>query len=77
MPYHDLPAYRIQKAFGFSFFPYETIPTAVSWVATTGNLVWTRIHETGGYFAALEKPEAYLKDVEDFIAQVWPKENPA
>lgn len=25
----------------------------------------------GGHFAAMEKPEVLLKDVEDFVAQVW------
>lgn len=25
----------------------------------------------GGHFAALEQPELLLKDLEDFIAQVW------
>lgn len=42
-----------------------------SWVADTVNLVWTRTHTEGGHFAAMEKPELFLQDIEDFIKQVW------
>jgi hypothetical protein len=43
------------------------------WVAETGNLVWYRAHESGGHFAAMEKPEPFVKDMEDFVRDVWPK----
>jgi microsomal epoxide hydrolase len=29
--------------------------------------------EQGGHFAALERPDVLVKDIEDFIAQVWPQ----
>ena len=38
----------------------------------TGNLVWHREHDRGGHFAAMELPKDFVKDIEDFIAQVWP-----
>lgn len=44
-----------------------------SWVAKTGNLVWYREHKEGGHFAAMEKPEVFLQDIEDFVKDVWPK----
>ena len=60
----------IKKPFGYSYFPREVAPAPRSWSATTGNLVWHRQHSEGGHFAALEKPELLLGDVEDFVAQV-------
>ncbi|PVI07808.1 alpha/beta-hydrolase [Periconia macrospinosa] len=41
------------------------------WAATTGDLVWYREHHAGGHFAAVERPEVLLVDIEDFIKQVW------
>jgi len=70
-PYHDSPEYFIHKPLGFSFFPYEIAPAPISWVRSTGNLAWSRIHSEGGHFAALETPGAFLQDIEDFIASVW------
>ncbi|EXJ82861.1 hypothetical protein A1O3_06676 [Capronia epimyces CBS 606.96] len=70
--YHDLPEYFVPKPLGFSFFPYEILPAPISWVRTTGNLVWSRIHTEGGHFAALERPDVFLQDLEDFAGQVWP-----
>jgi len=68
-PYHGVPEYFIKKPLGFSFFPFETMPTPRSWVETTGNLVWSRVHDQGGHFAALERPEEFLSDVEEFIRE--------
>lgn len=79
----------IDKPFGFSWFPKESNPVPKEWIATRGNLVFFRQHTSvririyrqlflllivkGGHFAALERPEALLEDIEDFIAQVWDK----
>lgn len=43
------------------------------WVAQTGNLVWYRGHKQGGQFAAWELPATFVKGMEDFVAEVWPK----
>jgi microsomal epoxide hydrolase len=56
---------------GFSWFPKELAPIPRSWAATTGDLVFYRQHEQGGHFAAMEKPEVLLADIQDFISQVW------
>jgi len=69
--YHDLPEYFIHKPLGFSFFPYEISPAPISWVRSTGNLAWSRTHSEGGHFAALEMPDTFLRDIEDFVASVW------
>lgn len=71
---HENPAWRIDgKPLGYSWFPKELAPTPRAWVATTGNLVFSRQHRSGGHFAAMERPEVLLQDVEDFVAQVWPR----
>jgi len=70
-PYHGVPEYYIQRPLGFSSFPHETMPAPRSWGATTGNLVWSRVHDKGGHFAALERPHIFLQDVGEFVAKVW------
>jgi microsomal epoxide hydrolase len=69
---HENPAWHIYKPMGFSWFPKEIAPVPRAWIAATGNLVFFRQHQKGGHFAALENPEVLLKDLEDFIEQVWP-----
>jgi len=70
---HDNSAWHIHKPLGYSWFPKELAPTPRSWVATTGDLVFFRQHHSGGHFAAVERPEALLRDIEEFVAQVWPE----
>lgn len=64
------PEYYISKPMGFSWFPKEIGAVPQSWIATTGNLVFFRVHERGGHFAALECAEGLLRDFEDFVASV-------
>lgn len=68
---HEHPDYHIRIPFGYSYFPRELIPIPIAWVKTTGNLVWSRVHEKGGHFAALERPREMLEDVESFVGEVW------
>ena len=67
---HANPGMYIKKPFGYAYFAWDVLPAPRAWVATTGNLVWHRQHAEGGHFAALEKPEALLADVEAFIMQL-------
>ncbi|KAK5193470.1 hypothetical protein LTR92_006839 [Exophiala xenobiotica] len=69
---HGDPRYRSEKPAGYSWFPYELAPVPKAWVAAMGRLVWHKQHDAGGHFAALEKPEVLMADVEDFVKQVWP-----
>ncbi|EGP86991.1 uncharacterized protein MYCGRDRAFT_71676 [Zymoseptoria tritici IPO323] len=64
-------AYYIGKPMGYSWFPREIAPMPLGWVRTTGNLVWHKSHEKGGHFAALERPQDLLDDVEEFVKAVW------
>ncbi|KAK5102725.1 hypothetical protein LTS08_003525 [Lithohypha guttulata] len=68
---HSDPKYHIKQPLGYSWFPQELAPMPVSWVKTTGNLVWSKRHNAGGHFAAMEKPEVLVEDVESFVKQVW------
>lgn len=64
--------HHLTKPIGYSWFPLELMPIPVSWVRHTGNLVWYKHHSEGGHFAAMEKPELLLQDVEDFVQDAWP-----
>lgn len=75
---HSNPRWHVKapKVLGYSWFPFELGPVPRAWVETTGNLVWHRQHESGGHFAAMEKPRELLRDVEEFVAEVWTKVGP-
>lgn len=61
---------HVRKPMGYSYFPKELAPMPIAWVATTGNLVWSRRHTSGGHFAAMEKPDELLRDIEEFIDEL-------
>jgi microsomal epoxide hydrolase len=67
---HGSPEFTISKPLGYSWFPQELAPIPKSWVETTGNLVFHKSHESGGHFAALEKPEVLLNDFGEFVKQI-------
>jgi microsomal epoxide hydrolase len=71
--FHEDKNWYIKKPMGYSWHPQELAPVPVELVAKTGNLVFHREHSSGGHFAAMEKPQQFTKDIEDFIKEVWPK----
>lgn len=56
---------------GFSFFPRELTPGVMHVLEKEGNIVAYEQHESGGHFAALEKPEELWADVEKFVKVAW------
>jgi microsomal epoxide hydrolase len=60
-----------KKPLGFSFFPHELAPGIKSIMEKETNLVFYKQHESGGHFAALEKPKELWEDVEEFVGKVW------
>ncbi|KAF1993185.1 alpha/beta-hydrolase [Amniculicola lignicola CBS 123094] len=68
--FHGLEKYKVEKPMGYSYFPYELGPIPRSWAETTGRMVWFEEHGSGGHFAALERPEVLLRDVEGFVGVV-------
>ncbi|EIW66985.1 hypothetical protein M231_03918 [Tremella mesenterica] len=61
----------ISKPTGYSKFGGEMCDTPKEWVAQISNLVWSREHDGGGHFAALERPEELFQDVDDFVKAAW------
>ncbi|KAK5708553.1 hypothetical protein LTR17_020586 [Elasticomyces elasticus] len=70
--FHPDAEWHIKKPMGYSWHPKELAPVPKDWVAKSGNLVWYRGHSEGGHFAAMEKPKLFVRDMEDFVAEVWP-----
>lgn len=59
------------KPVGFSMFPKEISTPPKAWRDAVGNFTWTRQHEKGGHFAALEQPDVLWKDIVDFVNESW------
>ncbi|KAL6707522.1 hypothetical protein ACN47E_004092 [Coniothyrium glycines] len=62
---------HVGKPVGYSYFPFELAPVPRAWAERTGQLVFFKAHDQGGHFAALEKPEALLEDVEEWVKRAW------
>jgi microsomal epoxide hydrolase len=75
--FHGQKHLYVKKPLGYSYFPWELAPTPKSWAETSGNLVWFKAHENGGHFAALERPEELLGDIESFLEAAWKGEGGA
>ncbi|KAM0544007.1 hypothetical protein ACHAPJ_012032 [Fusarium lateritium] len=58
---------------GYSSFKYDLATAPERWVKQTEQISWYRMNDKGGHFGALEEPDTLWKDVEDFIAEFWPK----
>ena len=41
----------------------------VDWARTMGNLKFYKRHDSGGHFAAIEKPEVLVSDIREFFGQ--------
>ncbi|KAK0658023.1 Alpha/Beta hydrolase protein [Cercophora newfieldiana] len=67
------PVISLTKPFGYSNFPDELAALPQSWAEYYfPNLVYYNKHTLGGHFAAMEEPEAFLGDLEEFLAIVGP-----
>ncbi|KAF3770823.1 epoxide hydrolase 1 [Cryphonectria parasitica EP155] len=76
-PYRDLFSARYQKSgwpktdkpLGYSAFcDLAVLPKG--WQKHFPNMKFRRDHDKGGHFAALEQPELFLEDVEEFVLNV-------
>ena len=66
--FHENPEYHVKKPAGYSWFPYELAPIPVAWAQkSVDKLIWYKRHDSGGHFAAMEKPEELVQDMIDFI----------
>ncbi|KAH6856395.1 Alpha/Beta hydrolase protein [Chaetomium sp. MPI-CAGE-AT-0009] len=65
--------FSLTKPFGYSSYPIEVAALPRAWAEHLyPNLVFYRTHDKGGHFAALEQPELFFQDLEDFMALVAP-----
>ncbi|KAB5582241.1 Alpha/Beta hydrolase protein [Coniochaeta sp. 2T2.1] len=58
------------KPLGYSHFRREVCFLPKAWEFKYPGLKWRRDHDKGGHFAALEQPELFLADVEEFVLNV-------
>ncbi|KAJ5624637.1 epoxide hydrolase [Penicillium lagena] len=60
-----------EKPLGYSMFAHDLAILPQAWAKEIyPNLIFYRAHETGGHFASVEQPKAFLEDVEDFLAKI-------
>lgn len=71
MFFHGDPKYYLKIPTGYSWFPEEIAPAPKAYVEKTCNMVWFKKHTAGGHFAAMEKPQMFVDDIEDFVNKVW------
>ena len=56
---------------GVSAFAKEAEMVPRSWAETKANVVFWQEHESGGHFAAYEKPKEFVNDLVRFFLSVW------
>ena len=56
---------------GVSAFAKEAEMVPRSWAEKKANVVFWQEHESGGHFAAYEKPEEFVNDLVRFFTSVW------
>ena len=54
---------------GHSHFPRDIHVLPSTWTRTTGPTVFEKTHDSGGHFAAWEKPEAIVNDVREMFGK--------
>ncbi|KAH8723290.1 Alpha/Beta hydrolase protein [Phaeosphaeriaceae sp. PMI808] len=67
----SLSCAKTDKPVGYSCFPWDLASVPRAWVEKAVRLVSFKEHSQGGHFAALERLEALLADVEEFAKVVW------
>ncbi|KAG8169374.1 hypothetical protein KVR01_000119 [Diaporthe batatas] len=61
---------KVNKPFGYSWFPMELGFAPKSWADATGKVSFYRAHDKGGHFAALEVPDVLWQDIVEFVDYV-------
>ncbi|KAL9111527.1 MAG: hypothetical protein Q9227_004015 [Pyrenula ochraceoflavens] len=57
---------------GLAYFPREISNLPRAWGRTLGEVVWESEHESGGHFAAWERPEAIAEDLRGMFGKGGP-----
>jgi pimeloyl-ACP methyl ester carboxylesterase len=61
----------VKQPTGVSVFPKELGIVPRSWAETKANIVFWEEHDSGGHFAAYEKPKELAQDLIKFFQSVW------
>ena len=61
----------LQTPTGVSAFAKEAEMVPRSWAERKANIVFWQEHDSGGHFAAYEKPEEFVDDLVRFFPSVW------
>jgi hypothetical protein len=59
-------------AFGISRFPKDLVIRPKTWVRSLGHVVFEREHDSGGHFAAHEKPDELVDDLRAMFGRGGP-----
>jgi hypothetical protein len=65
----DVTAYNPRVKLGLSTFPQDLLVLPRAYRRTLGHVVFDRVHESGGHFAAHERPEMLVGDLRDMFAK--------
>ncbi|KAI0674930.1 alpha/beta-hydrolase [Trametes maxima] len=57
---------------GYSIFPKELNQAPKTWLRTLGNVVFYSLHDSGGHFAAHERPEVLADDIRKMFGRGGP-----
>ncbi|KAH8828653.1 epoxide hydrolase [Flagelloscypha sp. PMI_526] len=61
----------IAVPFGYTWNKFDVAPTPEAYLRGRGNFKWFRKHQKGGHFFALERPETFVKDIQDCFSELW------
>ncbi|KAI0166246.1 microsomal epoxide hydrolase [Xylariaceae sp. FL1272] len=64
-----LMSYSPGVKIGFSRFPMDLAVLPSTWIKTLGNVVFERVHQSGGHFAAWERPQNIIQDVREMFGK--------
>ncbi|KAK6843724.1 microsomal epoxide hydrolase [Apiospora arundinis] len=69
MTHQRMREYSPGVKLGFSHFPQDLVVLPSTWVRTQGEVVFEREHESGGHFAAYERPNEIVADVREMFGK--------
>lgn len=64
-----LRQYSFGVKLGFSHFPMDLVVLPSTWVRTLGDVVFEKEYESGGHFAAWERPNAIVQDLREMFGK--------
>ncbi|XXH04991.1 hypothetical protein Hte_011415 [Hypoxylon texense] len=66
---HKIRSWTPGVKLGFSHFPMDLSVLPSTWVRTLGNVVYEKEHDSGGHFAAWERPDDIVTDVREMFGK--------